>query len=327
MKMIKNLTSLSKWTAVLALLIASVAAPVMAQETGTVTITGTFKSDSGETMWSLTMHGTTHSHSEGVSSYYTGTQGWYSYYTDVQATSFDLRFFGPDADDLNQAASERFAGGKAGLQLRNTYDFGYNLSTMALWVSSPDESATFWAGNDGLFTPGGFPSDAYGYPIVTPEPFSFWNQRTSISWYGEFYDDYEEGGPFPNAEISGSLGPDVGPPILPPPPTVSIGDSSVVEGGRGSSKLRFTVSRRGASEGTTSVDYRTVPGTARAKSDYDAASGTLTFPPGVSSQTIMITVKSDRTRERDETFTVELFNAVGASVADAVATGTILNDD
>src|SRR5215471_4973090 len=195
-----------------------------AQETGTVAITGTFTSESGEHAWSLTLYGTTHSHSQGVSNYY-----WYSYYTDVQATSFDLQFSGPDADDLNQAASERFAGGKAGLQLRNTYDRGYNLSTMALWVSSPDGSATFWAGNDGLFTGGVFPSDAYGYPIVTPEPFIFWTEKTSISWYGEFYDDpMPDEYPFPNAEISGSLGPDVGPPI--PPPTLGIGDASVVEG-------------------------------------------------------------------------------------------------
>lgn len=296
------------------------------QETGTVTITGTFTSDSGEHAWSLTLYGTTHSHSQGWSNYFTGTQAWYSYFTEVQATSFDLQFTGPDADELNRVASEQFAGGKAGLQLRNTYDSGYNLSTMALWVSSPDESATFRAGNDGLFTPGVFPSDAYGYPIVTPEPFIFWKQRTSISWYGEFYDDYEEGGPFPNAKISGSLGPDVGPPI--PSPTVSIGDSSVVEGDSGSSTMRFTVTLSGgAGPSTVSVSYRTVNGTASAASDYSAASGTLAFPPGVLSQTITIAVTGDHKREPNETFTVELFNAVGPTLGDAVATGTILNDD
>jgi hypothetical protein len=102
----------------------------------------------------------------------------------------------------------------------------------------------------------------------------------------------------------------------------------VVEGSRRSTpQLQFTVSRSGSSEGTVSVDYRTVAGTARAPSDYYAASGTLIFQPGVWSQKITITVKSDRTREPDETFTVELLNAVGASVVDAVATGTILNDD
>src|SRR5215510_11889565 len=56
-----------------------------AQETGTVTVTGTFTSDSGEHAWSLTLYGTTLSHSQGVSNYYTVSQGWYSYYTDVQA--------------------------------------------------------------------------------------------------------------------------------------------------------------------------------------------------------------------------------------------------
>ena len=293
----------------------------------TVIVTGTFTSDSGEHAWSLTLYGTTYLHRQGMTNYFNGTQGWYSYFTDVQATSFALQFTGPDADALNRVANEQFTGGKAGLQLRNTYDSGYNLSTMDLWVSSPDETATFRAGNDGLFTPGVFPSDANRYPVVTPEPFSFWNQRTSISWYGEFYDDYEEGGPFPNAEISGSLGSEVGPPIVPPPASLSIGDSSVVEGDRTSTQLQFTVIRSGSPVEKVSVDYRTVDGTARAKSDYNAASGTLVFQPGVLSQTITIAVRSDHMPEPDETFTVELFNAVGASVVDAVATGTILNDD
>jgi hypothetical protein len=101
-----------------------------------------------------------------------------------------------------------------------------------------------------------------------------------------------------------------------------------VEGsGRSTPQLQFTVSRSGSSLGTVSVDYRTVAGTARSPSDYYAASGALTFQPGVLSRTITITVKSDRTREPNETFTVELLNVVGASVNDAVATGTILNDD
>src|SRR5262249_52516824 len=108
----------------------------------TVTITKTFTSDSGEHAWSLTLYDTTHSHSQ------RWIKNWYSYYTDVQATSFDLQFTDPDADDLNRVANEQFAEGEASLQLRNTYDHGYNLSTMALWISSPDRNATFWAEND-----------------------------------------------------------------------------------------------------------------------------------------------------------------------------------
>jgi hypothetical protein len=301
---------LPRWIAVLALLIAPVAAPVMAQETDTIDITGTFTSDSGEHTWSLAMYGTTYWHHA----------NGYGYFTEVRATSFDLRFSGPDAGDLNRVASEQFAGGDVSLELRNVYqDLGGNWSTMALWIMSPDGSASFWAGHELVVNPGVFPFDAAGYPVVTPEPFSFWNEEIYISWYGFFYPDW----PAPNSEISGSLGSEVPPPL----PTLSIGDSSVVEGDRGRSQLQFTVSRSGSGEGTVSVDYRTVAGTALAKSDYTAASGTLTFPPGVWSQTITITVKTDRKREPDETFTVELFSTFGGTVDDAVATGMILNDD
>ena len=294
---------------VLALVIA-LAAPVMAQDTDTVTITGTFRSDSGEHTWSLAMYGTTYLHYGYISSSHQGSLS-----TDVRATSFDLRFSGPDADDLNRVASEQLAGGDVGLTLGNFYQEGGNSSDMALWISSPD--ASFWAGHEWSANPGLFPSDADGYPVVTPEPFSFWNEEIYISWYGLFYLDWPE----PNSQISGNLG------SSPPPATLSIADASVVEGNRGRNQLQFTVSRSGSGEGTVSVDYRTVAGTALAKSDYDAASGTLTFPPGVWSQTISITVKTDRRREPDETFTVELLNTCGGTLDDAVATGTILNDD
>jgi hypothetical protein len=293
---------LRRWTAVLALMIASVATPVMAQQTNAVTITGTFPSFSGETTWSLAMYGATYSHYGSLS-------------TDVRATSFDLRFSGPDADEFNRFASEHLAGGDVSLELRNLYQEGGDFSIMALWITSP--VASFFAGHEWSANPGLFPSDANGYPVVTSEPFAFWNEEIYISDYGFFYLDW----PGPNSEISGSLA------SQPPPATLIIGDASVVEGNRGSSQLQFTVSRSGSGEGTVSVDYRTIAGTALAKSDYTTANGTLTFEPGVWSQTITITVKTDRRREPDESFTLELFNTFGGTVSDAFATGTILNDD
>ena len=54
------------------------------------------------------------------------------------------------------------------------------------------------------------------------------------------------------------------------------------------------------------VDYTTANGTATAGSDYAAASGTLTFPAGVSSRPINVTVNGDTTAEPDETFSVTL---------------------
>ena len=132
MKMIKSLTSLSKWTAVLALLIAPLAAPVMAQETGTVKISGRFSMDylSGELdlyyfepdllgvynnghehTWTLTLHGTSQSHN---------SNGSY-YGTEIHSTSFDLEFFGPDAATLNGIVSKHLAGRSVNVYLQNTY--------------------------------------------------------------------------------------------------------------------------------------------------------------------------------------------------------------
>jgi hypothetical protein len=108
---------------------------------------------------------------------------------------------------------------------------------------------------------------------------------------------------------------------------VSIADASVVEGNRGNTKLRMGVRLASTSDQTITVSYRTVNGTAVAKSDYNAASGTLTFQPGETAKTITISIKADRRSEANETFTVELFNAVGTTIEDGVATATIVNDD
>jgi hypothetical protein len=75
------------------------------------------------------------------------------------------------------------------------------------------------------------------------------------------------------------------------------------------------------------VNYSTANGTAMATSDYSATSGRLTFQPGETSRTIAVSIKGDRKRETNETFTVRLSNATGATIADGSATAMILNDD
>jgi Calx-beta domain len=62
--------------------------------------------------------------------------------------------------------------------------------------------------------------------------------------------------------------------------------------------------------------------------DYAATSGTLTFAPGETAKTATVQANGDTTVEPDETFTVNLSNAVGnATIADAQAVATIVNDD
>ncbi len=76
------------------------------------------------------------------------------------------------------------------------------------------------------------------------------------------------------------------------------------------------------------VQYNTADGTATVSNgDYVSASGTLTFAPGTTVQTVTVAVTGDTTVEPNETFTVNLTNATGAALFTNSATGTILNDD
>src|SRR5262249_27512581 len=74
-----------------------------------------------------------------------------------------------------------------------------------------------------------------------------------------------------------------GPPP-PLPPSLRINDVTVVEGNTGTVAATFYVSLSAASTETITVAYATGNGSATAGSDYQAASGTLTFAPGETSK-------------------------------------------
>ena len=76
------------------------------------------------------------------------------------------------------------------------------------------------------------------------------------------------------------------------------------------------------------VQFTTANGTATAGSDYTAASGTLTFAAGSTSQTVTVAVTGDLSVESDETFSITLSNpSANATLLTATGTGTIINDD
>lgn len=110
-------------------------------------------------------------------------------------------------------------------------------------------------------------------------------------------------------------------------PTFSVNDVSVTEGNAGTSLATFTVTQNVASATTTSVGYATADSTANAGSDYTSASGTLTFAPGVVTQTVAVTVTGDLEDELDERFALNLTAPVNASVGDGQGFATILDDD
>ena len=129
-----------------------------------------------------------------------------------------------------------------------------------------------------------------------------------------------------NIKVNGvAIGTATPPPVA--PPTISIADVSVAEGNSATTNATFTVSLSKAAATAITVGYGTANGTATAALDYTAATGSLTFAPGVTSQTIAVKVTGDTTVEPAETFTVTLTNPSGATLARATATATITNDD
>jgi Bacterial Ig domain/Calx-beta domain len=112
------------------------------------------------------------------------------------------------------------------------------------------------------------------------------------------------------------------------PPKIWINDVAQLEGNIGSTSFVFTVYLTSASTQTVSVSYATANGTATASSgDYVAGSSTVSFAPGQTSRTITVLVVGDTTEEPDETFFVNLWNPVNATIADSQGQGTIQNDD
>jgi hypothetical protein len=110
-------------------------------------------------------------------------------------------------------------------------------------------------------------------------------------------------------------------------PSLSIGDVSLSEGNSGPQAYSFVVTLSNASSQTITVAHATQNGTAIAGQDFSSATGTLTFTPGQTSQTLGVNVSGDTTAEPDETFTVLLANATNATIVKASGAGIILNDD
>ncbi len=112
-----------------------------------------------------------------------------------------------------------------------------------------------------------------------------------------------------------------------PLPALAITDVTVTEGNVGTASAVFTVSLSAASSQPVTINFTTANGTAIAGSDYQAASGTLTFAPGQLSQTSTVLVLGDRLPEPNETFVVNLSGATNATITDGQGVGTILDNE
>ncbi len=110
-------------------------------------------------------------------------------------------------------------------------------------------------------------------------------------------------------------------------PALTVNDVTVTEGDSGAKNAVFAVLLSASSADPVSVDYATADGSAKAPDDYASASGTLTFAPGELSKQVTVAIAGDTLDEPHETYTLNLSNSAGATVADGRGAGTILDND
>jgi hypothetical protein len=120
-----------------------------------------------------------------------------------------------------------------------------------------------------------------------------------------------------------------------PRPRLWIRDTSLRRDPSAWKTMKFVVSLLDSATGrnltasgvATTVTWRTVAGTALADTDFTAASGTLVFAPGQTTDTIRIQVRGDARYHPPLTFSLSLStpSTVSGSVSRFTATGTILS--
>lgn len=255
--------------------------------------------------------------------------GDYSYseqhITRIRATAFTLEFVGPDSDVLNSVVSSQLtSGGLTGgavVELINldyqepfNWESGpYTILSIRLSPTDVDNGVSFICESVEY---GFLPADLEGYPLI-----------------GQFRAYPTVSCQDLRANYPGWLGlqtgiVDFGSSVIPPfTPKIAIADASILEGNKGSTRVNVVVTLSSASSQNVTVQYRTVAGTAIARNDYTATSGSVTFMPGQTSRTVSVDIKADRKREPDEFFTVLLSNPTVAPLAKSEAIVTILNDD
>lgn len=111
------------------------------------------------------------------------------------------------------------------------------------------------------------------------------------------------------------------------PASVSVGGAVVDEGDGGTTPAAFTMRLEPSVASPVTVGYATAAGSAQAGSDFVAAAGVVTFPPGSVEVPVEVPVVGDGADETNETFTLRITSAAGATVGEAAGTALILDDD
>jgi len=114
-----------------------------------------------------------------------------------------------------------------------------------------------------------------------------------------------------------------------PLPVLSVSPLTFVEGNSGTNQYVINVRLTGVTTLTTTVGYNLSNnlGTATRNLDYVGRNGSLSFPVGVTNQTISLGVIGDALIEPNETIVMLLSNVVNAAAVSTNIVHTILDDD
>jgi predicted extracellular nuclease len=108
---------------------------------------------------------------------------------------------------------------------------------------------------------------------------------------------------------------------------LSVADATTVEGDTGLTSLVFPVTLSRPLSRSLTICASTLPGSAWAGIDFEPYLSCKAVPAGAAGLTFAVQVRGDTRKEPDETLTLAITGLANIRLADARATGTIINDD
>ncbi len=112
-----------------------------------------------------------------------------------------------------------------------------------------------------------------------------------------------------------------------PTPKVSVSNTTISEGNSGTVEAAFSLMLSRPSSQDVTITYGTSDLSAVAASDYTAATGSVTFAPGIETRMAKVAVIGDTLNEPAERFNLDVQSTTNSDLGDGAAVGTITNDD
>lgn len=206
--------------------------------------------------------------------------------------------------------------GSQGLSFTISYT-GKNGSNISVQYATADDTAT--AGSDYTGTSGtaSLPNGGCKCATVTVDVLGDLTQETAESF------SVNLSNPTGGASIRDGVGVGTIYDNDGPPEILALAESV----NEGAGTATFSAMLTSSDLAPVSVSFATADGTAVAPNDYTATSGTVLFVPGDTAEPITVPIVDDAVAEDDETFTIQLSNPVGATIAGPQVVGTIVSDD